>query len=73
MNNLTVAEVYQALTDMILKEPSIIDKPLEIPVQSSSLGGTSAIGISAISRGFDWDIGRVFLHTTKPIIEKTKS
>ncbi len=62
---MTVRELCDALLEYA-KDPETADKEIEIPVVGG-IGYSDAIGVAGVMPGFDWDTGRIFLYSKRPI------
>jgi len=64
---LSVEMLMAALLDVVARGHGHL--PVEVPYNPgvAHVGGTPAKGIRGVSLGFDWDHGRVFVHTTEPL------
>ena len=62
---LTVEMLMAALLDLVARGHGHL--PVEVPYTRgvAHVGGTPAKAISGVTLGFDWDHGRVFVHTTE--------
>lgn len=57
----TVREFVHAMSSLDL------DAVVVVAVAGPSFGATRAVGVESVSRGIDWDGGRVIVRTEKPV------
>lgn len=68
---ITVAQAQELLERIINSSPGAANFKLHVPFVNSvaTIGGSPCVGVSQISAGFDWDMGKVFIHSHEPLGE----
>ena len=66
-NPLTVAQLHQALTDLIARNPHSVNHTVVVPTDDISIGPHSTVAVVTILEGFDWDTGKLFLQLKQPV------
>jgi hypothetical protein len=66
---LTLDALIQALVELRARQPELGTAAVELPYDPghTTLGSHPAVGITRVSAGFDWDMGRVFLSADRPV------
>lgn len=69
---MTVKELRDILDQYVQNNPEKSDRKIEIYLQNCTIGGCAGSEIIGFYEGFDWDAGRIFLHTKDRIIKLPK-
>ena len=69
---MTVKELRDTLDQYVQNNPGKSDYRIEIYLQNYTIGGRAGSEIIGFYEGFDWDVGRIFLHAKDRIIKLPK-
>lgn len=67
-----VKEVRDLLNKYVEHQPNLDEYDLSIVLSEPSIGGraSASASVTSISAGFDWDSGKMFLHTKERLVNK---
>lgn len=69
--NLSLEQLSDLLNTMVVDEKINHDSTIEIPLCDMAMGPIRATTIASCSLGFDWDLGRIFLNPTDPLVSRS--
>lgn len=65
-----VKEVRDLLNKYVEQQPNLDEFDLAVVLSEPSIGGRASVSVTSISAGFDWDSGKMFLHTKERLVKK---
>lgn len=69
--NLSLGQLSDLLNTMVVDEKINYDSTMEIPLCDMAMGSVRATTVASCSIGFDWDLGRIFLNPTDPLVSRS--
>jgi hypothetical protein len=71
---MNLIDFHNLITNFIEREPDYSKSEIEviIPLSSPSIGPCSSTHIKDITKGIDWNSGKILIHTEDRIVKKTK-
>jgi hypothetical protein len=65
--SMTVADLYESLTDLIKADSSVLKYEVSLPTQEKGMIGSTSVSVVSIGKGFDWNSNKILLETNKKI------
>lgn len=65
---ITIGDLVDRIYQSAQSNPDILKMPAVVGLKDYSIGGIAYTSVTGISPGFDWDAGKIFVMTDKPVI-----